>query len=109
MKEDLSDKSEELRQIMEEDDRLTEGLTNLFGRDTVEQARQIDIADLSLNEEMTRCIAAGVNKLKELKADSPAQRNFVINMEPGTRLLICMWIMDMNLLEKILARPNLKD
>jgi hypothetical protein len=80
----------------------------LFGRDTVEQARQIDIIDLNLNEEMTKCIANGVSGLKALKRDPAAQRNLIGDMEAGARLILCMWIMDMGLLEKIQERSYLK-
>ncbi len=73
----------------------------LFGKETVKQASLIDVADLNLNEEMIKCITAGVTRLKQLQGNPDAQINLVKEMEPGERLMLCMWIMDMNLLEKI--------
>ena len=94
-----------MKQTLEEDARIIKALSRLFGADVVEQARRIDIADLNLNEEMTRCIASGINRLKDLKADPAAQTDLVKGMEPGARLLLCMWIMDMELLDRIQKRP----
>lgn len=80
---------------------LKKELAFLFGSETVGLTSQIDIVDLNLNEKMIDCITAGVRRLKELKADPDAQRNFVNRLEPGAQLLLCMWIMDMELLDKI--------
>ena len=42
--------SDELVQSMEDYERSNDELAFLFGRETVEQAGQLDIADLNLNE-----------------------------------------------------------
>ena len=107
MIDNTSDLSDDLRQSMEEDERITEELAILFGRDTVNLARQIDIIDLNLNEEMTKSITSGVSKLKELKSDPVAQIRLIKGMEAGARLILCMWIMDMGLLDKIQVRPDI--
>ena len=93
--------SEDLDQIRVDDEGQRNELAFLFGRETVELAGQIDIADLNLNEKMTDSITAGVRKLKELKDDPGAQVNLIKAMDQGARLLLCMWIMDMDLLDKI--------
>ena len=81
-------------------------LSVLFGKKIVEQACLIDVADLNLNEEMIRCITAGVTRLKQLKGNPDAQINLIKKLEPGETLLLCMWIMDMCLIEKILDQPH---
>ena len=99
--------SDELIQSMEDYERSNEELAFLFGRETVEQAGQLDIADLNLNEEIVACIAGGIRTLKELQHNPRAQVNFVNGLEPGARLLLCLWVMDMGLLEKIRKRSYL--
>lgn len=86
---------------------LARELSFLFGEDVVEQARLIDIADLNLHDEMTAKIGEGIRQLKELKHDPEAQRQWVSEQLPGLRLLLCLWIMDTDLLEKIQVRSYL--
>jgi len=93
--------TDELMQSIEDYERINNELSFLFGKEIVDQARQIDIADLNFNDEMTGTISAGIRQLKKLKHDPNAQKDLVTEMEPGTRLVLCMWIMDMGLLEKI--------
>jgi len=81
--------------------RQDDQLSVLFGRETVQQARLLDVADLNLNEEMTGFITAGLTRLKQLRNHPGAQQDMVNKMAQGERLLLCMWIMDMGLLEKI--------
>ncbi len=76
-------------------------LVELFGNDIVEQARLIDVVDLNLNDSMTSCISAGVTSLKQLRGDPSAQHRFVAAMQPGEQLLLCMWVLEMELLDKI--------
>ncbi len=92
---------EDLGRTIRQDARLRNELAFLFGTDTVELAGQIDIADLNLNDKMIDCIGAGVKRLKELRGDPGAQLHFIKTMDPGAQLLLCMWIMEMDLLEKI--------
>ena len=99
--------SDELLQSMEDYERSNEELAFLFGRETVEQAGQLDIADLNLNEEIVACIAGGIRTLKELQHNPGAQVNYINGLEPGARLLLCLWVMDMGLLEKIRKRSYL--
>jgi hypothetical protein len=76
-------------------------LANLFGDGIVAQARLIDIADLNMTDEMTAAIGEGMRKLKQLRNDPQAQRQWLEQQQAGLRLLLCLWIMDMELLEKI--------
>ena len=95
---------DDLLQDIAGDESLARELSCLFGADIVEQARLIDIADLNLTDEMTTGIGTGIRKLKELKHDPGAQRKWVSEQAPGLRLLLCLWIMDMDLLDKIQTR-----
>jgi len=79
-------------------------LSFLFGADIVDQARLIDIADLNMTDDMAAAIGAGIRQLKELKDDPAAQRQWLNQQGPGLRLLLCLWIMDMDLLDKIQTR-----
>ena len=92
----------------EDHERAQDELAFLFGRETVEQAQQLDIADLRLSDEIVTCIADGIRTLKQLQDRTTAQVNFVNSLQPGARLLLCLWIMDMDLLEKIQKRSYLR-
>ena len=83
-------------------------LSFLFGEQIIEQARLIDIADLNLHDEMTAKIGEGIRQLKKLRHDPEAQRQWVSEQSPGLRLLLCLWIMDMDLLCKIQTRSYFK-
>jgi hypothetical protein len=106
LKETAVDDPEDLVQTIQEAERQKRELAQLFGRETVDLAGQIDIVDLNLNEKMTECIADGVRRLKELKGDPAAQARFIESMEQGARLVLCMWIMDMGLLDRIRDGPG---
>ncbi|MDE0284010.1 MAG: hypothetical protein OXN26_05600 [Gammaproteobacteria bacterium] len=93
----------------EDFERAQDELAFLFGRETVEQAGQLDIADLNLSDEIAACIADGIRTLKELQDKPAAQVNFVNSLQPGARLLLCLWIMDMDLLKKIQRRSYLPE
>ena len=95
---------DDLDQSREDHERAREELAVLFGQETVEQASQLDIADLHLNDEIVASISSGIRTLKELQHNPSAQVSFVNSLEPGARLLLCMWIMDTGLLTKIRQR-----
>ncbi|NKB37749.1 MAG: hypothetical protein GKR93_11345 [Gammaproteobacteria bacterium] len=82
---------------------LINELSFLFDREIVSQAEQIDIADINLNKDIIDCISAGVKKLKELKGRPKEQQGFVNSMAVGEKLVLCLWIKDMDLLDKIQA------
>lgn len=87
---------------------LDRELSYLFGEGIVMQARLLDIADLNLTDEMTVIIGKGVRQLKQLKDDPNAQQQWVNELAPGSRLLLCLWLIDMDLLEKIQTCSYLK-
>ena len=100
---------DDFAQSREDHERAQDELAFLFGRETVEQAEQLDIADLNLSDEIAACIADGIRTLKELQDQPAAQVNFVNSLQPGARLLLCLWIMDMDLLKKIRRRSYLPE
>ena len=79
-------------------------LSKLFGSDIVEQAHLIDVVDLNMDERMTAAISMGLTRLKQLKNNPAAQIAQIAEMAQGERLLLCMWIMEMDLLDKIQGR-----
>jgi hypothetical protein len=87
--------------MSDHDEKPDSELARLFGGDTVELARLVDVADLNLDERMISCITGGLTRLKQLRHDPDAQLALVQALEPGERLLLCMWILEMDLLEKI--------
>ena len=100
---------DDFAQFREDHERAQDELAFLFGRETVEQAGQLDIADLSLGDDIAACIADGTRTLKQLRNKPAAQVNYVNSLQPGARLLLCLWIMDMDLLNKIQARSYLRE
>ena len=81
--------------------RIHSGLVSLFGKDIVEQAGLIDIADLNVSDEIASSISNGVIQLKKHKGKTEAQRAMIEKMPQGEKLVLCMWIMDMDLLDKL--------
>jgi len=84
-----------------DDERYNRELSFLFGHEIVYQARLIDAADLNLTDAMIKSIATGVTRLKQLRNNTRAQIAMLESMNPGERILLCLWIMDMELLDKI--------
>jgi len=97
--------TDDLQQIADEVDKARAELVFLFGEETVALASQLDVADVNVRDEIVKDIGSGVGELKKLKANPRAQVEFVSKLEPGSRLLLCLWIMDMGLLDKIRTRP----
>jgi hypothetical protein len=96
-----SENDEDLINDRVEDESVARELSFLFGEVVIEQSRLIDIADLNLHDEMTTKIGEGIRHLKDLKHDPEAQRRWVSEQSPGLKLLLCLWIMDMGILDKI--------
>ena len=90
-----------LKQEVAREESQAHELAFLFGEEIVEQARLIDIGMLNITDEMTAAIGEGIRQLKQLRNDPEAQRQWIEKQEAGLRLLLCLWIMDMGLLEKI--------
>ncbi len=55
-----------------------------------------------MTDQMTAEIGAGIKQLKQLRESPVQQRQWLEKQEPGLQLLLCLWIMDMGLLEKII-------
>ena len=99
-----ADPVEDLDNIIDQADKLRSELSVLFGEETVDLASQLDIADLNVKDEIVKDIGVGVGELKKLKGNANAQVEFIQKLEQGSKLLLCMWIMDMDLLDKIQTR-----
>ena len=99
-----TDYQDDLGWDITEHESLARDLSFLFGKDIVEQVRLIDIANLNFTDEMTESIGVGIRKLKQLRDHPMAQRQWVSEQAPGLSLLLCLWIMDMNILDKIQIR-----
>jgi len=91
----------DLTAVKQAAEQLDEELSRLFGRDTVEQACLLDIADINLSDKMVQSISDGMTRLKQSSGNIKDQRNLIQDMAPGERLLLCMWVREMELLEKI--------
>jgi hypothetical protein len=87
--------------IERQQQQLHNELAFLFGKETVEQAEVIDVVDLQLNQDMTQCISKGVTRLKQLKDMPDAQQKYIRELNPAEQLLVCMWVLEMNLLDKL--------
>ena len=98
----------DIRQDIAEGVSLARELSFLFGEDVVKQAQLIDIADLNMTDDMTAAVTEGVRQLKQMKGDPAAQREWVQKQTSGLCLLLCLWIMDMNILDKIQSGSFLK-
>jgi len=86
---------------------LIKELSFLFDREIVSQAEQIDIADINLNQDIVNFIATGVKKLKQLKAKPVQQQEFIRSLTVGEKLILCLWIKDMDLLDKMQTKSYL--
>ena len=106
---DAEELAEELEADLEDSisahQNLIEELSFLFGKDLVMQVEQIDIADINLNQDIIECISAGVKQLKALKHNPQAQVDYLASLNAGEQLVLCLWIKDMDLLEKIQDHP----
>jgi len=85
---------------------LDRELVELFGHEIVNQAQLVDVADLNLDEKMIACISTGVTRLKQLRNNPGAQQKLLAAMGPGEQLLLCMWVMEMDLLDKIRGQSD---
>ena len=101
---ELEDLGQDLGEFIANKQSLNKELSFLFGQDLVEQAEQIDIVDLNLNDDITKAISTGIKQLKNLKNNPEAQLDFINSLSSGSRIVLCMWIMEMGLLDKIQTR-----
>lgn len=83
--------------------RIDNELAALFGRDLVEQAKQTDPADLLLSDSLMVEVYTAADELLARAGEPVAQRSVVRRLSEGTRLVLCMWIHDLDLAAKITA------
>jgi hypothetical protein len=69
----------------------------LFGRSLVRLARMTDPADLELTAETMDAVHDAADELLEHAGDPRAQGRVVAALNPQTRLLLCMWVIDLSL------------
>jgi hypothetical protein len=82
------------------------GLNRLFGADIVEQAQLIDVVDLNLDDRMTAGITTGLTRLKQSRDNPGTQQAIVAAMGSGEKLLLCMWVMELGLLDKLQSHTD---
>lgn len=83
--------------------RLDHELAALFGRGTVERAKATDPAHLPLSAELMEQVHDAADSLLELAGDTVAQRELVAGLSADARLVLCMWVHDMDLAVKLTA------
>jgi hypothetical protein len=69
----------------------------LFGRSLVREARYTDPADLVITAESMDAVHDAADELLEHAGDPRAQGRIVAALNPQTRLLLCMWVIDLSL------------
>jgi uncharacterized protein (DUF2342 family) len=77
--------------------RLDKELVCLFGRDTVQEAISTNPATLSISGALMDSVHAAADDLLAHVSDPGAQRRIVAGLPPTTRLVLCMWVQDLNL------------
>ncbi len=87
--------------VSEQDEQTSAFLSRLFGEQTLRLTRRLDVADLHINDAMTQSIGASVSELKRLKGDVSGQKAYIAGLEEGARLLLCLWVTDMALHERL--------
>jgi len=87
--------------------RLETELACLFGRETVTQARCTDIADLELDAVFMDGIAETAGQLIQAKGQPRDQRALVEGMGRDKRLVLCMWLIDTDMADKLVSKQGL--
>lgn len=79
-------------------------LVALFGRELVDQANATDVADLELTAERMESVHDAADDLLTRSGDTLSQCRIVRSLDPATRLVLCMWVMDLSLAARLAAR-----
>lgn len=79
-------------------------LAALFGRNLVDRAHATDVADLELTAKGMEAVHDAADDLLTHSGDTVAQHGIIRNMDPHTRLVLCMWCLDMSLAARLAAR-----
>ena len=78
-------------------------LVSLFGADMVSKAQATDVAGLSLSAELMDAVHDAADRLLTVAGRPEEQRRIVSELPSLTRLVLCMWIMDMELAARLTA------
>lgn len=84
--------------------RLERELSALFGHELFKQATATDPADLALSAELMDAVHDAADSLLEYASDPKMQRVIVKALSADVRLVLCMWIHDLDLAVTLTAR-----
>lgn len=70
-------------------DRLNSEAVSLFGRHMVEKAKKVSITQMAVKAEM---VAEGARQLRQQAGNPEGQRAIIKDMDEGTALALCRWI-----------------
>ena len=79
-------------------------LAVLFGDVTVRIARMVDPVMLALSADLMDRVHDGADALLARSGRPGAQRRYVAGLPSDVRLILCMWMMDLDLAAKLTAR-----
>lgn len=79
-------------------------LVALFGDVTVKIGRMVDPAMLALSADLMDRVHDGADALLARSGRPDAQRRYVAGLPSDVRLILCMWMMDLDLAAKLTAR-----
>lgn len=84
--------------------RRDQELTELFGEGLVKRAHATNVAALEVSAESMDAVHDAADELLAHSGDIGLQRRIVAYLNPATRLLLCMWVMDLSLAASLAAR-----
>jgi len=82
---------------LERERRRERELVALFGRDLVKRASGADPADLDLSAELMDAVHDAADRMLDRVGDPQAQRALIKTLPGDVRLVLCMWIQDLNM------------
>jgi hypothetical protein len=83
--------------------RLEHELAALFGGELLERAKATDPANLELSAELMDTVHGAADSLLGRAGEPLAQRAIVAALPADVRLVLCMWIHDLDLAVKLTA------
>lgn len=72
-------------------DRLNSEAISLFGRQCVEKCQRLSIGQMAIKAEQ---VADGARQLRQQAGNPEGQRAIIKNMDKGTALALCRWIIE---------------
>jgi hypothetical protein len=79
-------------------------LVALFGREIVEDAHRTEVCDLHLTAEGMELVHDAADELLMRSGEALEQRRIVSKLDRFTRLVLCMWLVDLDLAASLAAR-----